>query len=285
MSRETLDGVVVSTAAGPVEVAVTGTGPAVVLLHGTPGSWRQLVPVAERLATEQTVLLPSRPGYGRTPLGARRTVGEQAGLVASLLDTRSVETATVIGVSGGAPSAAAFAALHPERCRALVLCCPLAPVLFRVPKGARVATLPGVAELLTAAARRRRRRQLEDPAALELLIQRELSVTEQSRLDDEMRAAVVAFFRSHLDAPPGLAGFRNDVNQIRSVPALVAPVIAPTLILHGDADVVVPVSHAQAWATAIPGATLEILPGAGHGFLLTGMADVLPRLTDFLRAG
>ena len=46
----TLGASVVRTSTGPVEAAVSGAGPAVVLVHGSPGSWRQLVPVAEDLS-------------------------------------------------------------------------------------------------------------------------------------------------------------------------------------------------------------------------------------------
>ena len=42
--------------------------------------------------------------------------------------------------------------------------------------------------------------------------------------------------------------------------------------MHGDADEVVPISHAEFYAAAIPGARLEVLPGFGHGIPLTARA-------------
>ena len=277
-----ITGATIRTAAGPIEAAVVGTGPAVLLVHGTPGSWRQLVPFAEDLAADHTVVLPSRPGYGATPLTCGRTYAEQAHAYAALLDSIAVDRAAVVGVSGGGPSAAAFAAEHADRTSALVLACAVAPHLLRIPPAFRVVALPGVGELLSGASRWRGRRQLSRPESRENLIRRELSAAELDRLDDVMRDDVVRFFRSHLDAPAGLAGLRNDVRQTRATHAFAGAVSAPTLVVHGDADTVVPVDHARAWADAIPGATLEVLPGASHGFLLTQRADVVPRLSRFI---
>jgi pimeloyl-ACP methyl ester carboxylesterase len=278
-----LEATIVRTAAGPVEVAVSGAGPAVLLVHGTPGSWRQLVPIGEALAAEHSVVLPSRPGYGRTPVATGRTPDEQAHAYAAVLDALAVERAVVVGVSGGGPSAAAFAARHPERTTGLVLCCALAIERFAVPTALRVALLPGLGELLAALSRWRRRRQLADPVVLERLVRRELAPAELEAFDDDMRVAVVRFLHSHLDAPAGLAGFRNDVAQVRTKAPGAASIHVPTLVLHGDADTVVPLAHGRAYAEAIAGATFEVVPGAGHGFLLTRASEIVPRLAAFTR--
>ena len=41
-------------------------------------------------------------------------------------------------------------------------------------------------------------------------------------------------------------------------------ITAPTLILHGEADNLVPVAHAHKFADAIPGAQLKLYPDVGH---------------------
>ena len=275
-------GSTIATGAGPVEAAVTGAGTGVLLIHGMPGSWRQLVPLAEDLAPVHTMVLPSRPGYGATPLAVGRTYDEQAAAYAALLDAVAVDTVAVVGVSGGAPSAAVFAARYPERTRALVLACPLAPDRFAIPALMRVAFLPVLGEALSTAARWRRRRQLADPSALEELIVKELTPVELAVLDDAGRRDFERFLRSHLEAPPGLAGFRNDMAQGRRARPFAGKVVAPTLVQHGDADTVVPLDHAQAYARAIPGAELDVLSGAGHGFLLSRRAEAVPRIACFI---
>jgi pimeloyl-ACP methyl ester carboxylesterase len=102
-------------------------------------------------------------------------------------------------------------------------------------------------------------------------------------LDDDVRTEVERFLRSHLDAPPGLAGFRNDVAQARHRLPIAVTVSAPTIVMHGDSDTVVPLDHGQAYADAIPGAEMQVLAGAGHGFLLTRRAEVLPGVARFIR--
>ncbi|MDQ6838647.1 MAG: alpha/beta hydrolase, partial [Actinomycetota bacterium] len=50
----------------PLVVSTTGVGPAVVCLHGQPGSSSDWLPVAEALRSEFTVMAVDRLGYGRT---------------------------------------------------------------------------------------------------------------------------------------------------------------------------------------------------------------------------
>lgn len=279
------------TARGPVEVARLGAGPAVLVIHGIPGSWRQGVSLAEDLADHHTVLLPSRPGYGATPLTAGRTPSEQAALYAALLDDLGIERAAIIGISGGGPSSVAFAQEHPDRVSALVLACAVAvgrpmvePPAFR-PSRLR----PGVAEAATVAQRALGRLLLTRPALVDRAVARSLTPAEAARLAAEpaMRDWLIGFHRSHLDAPAGLAGVRNDIGWLRPRrhAGEVLPVdriTAPTLVLHGDADTVVPVEHGEYHAGAIASAALEVYEGGGHGFLFTFRSATSPRIASFL---
>lgn len=276
------------TARGPIEAAVTGGGPAVILVHGIPGSWRQGVPLALDLAAAHTVVLPSRPGYGTTPLSTGHSPVEQAGAYAALLDALDLPDAAVVGISGGGPSALAFAKLHPARTRALVLCCALADCPIRTPAGLRVLAVPGLGEVVSTLGRWWNRHTLGDPVAVGRALARGLTADEQARAatDPSVRDDLVAFARSHLDAPPGLAGLRNDLAQLArnrdSTAAPSDPVTVATLVLHGDADTVVPVQHARHHAGAIAGAVTEIYAGAGHVFLLTRRREVSARIAGFL---
>lgn len=277
------------TARGPVEAAVTGEGPAVVLVHGIPGSWRQAVPLALDLAAAHTVVLPSRPGYGTTPLSTGCTPVEQAGAYAALLDTLGIERAAIIGISGGGPSALAFAQHHPDRATALVLCCAVAAHIIELPFGMKaMALLPLPARPLAALSRWRGRRELRNPVALGRRLRRELTADEHDRYlhDPTVREDLVGFLQSHLDAPPALAGLRNDVRQLaRAAAAGPEPtdrVQLPTLVLHGADDSVVPLAHASDHAARIPGAVLDVYDAAGHAFLLTRRPETSARIAAFL---
>ena len=115
---------VIDTALGPVEFADFGKGPVLLMLHGTPGGYDQalsLVEATEFIDCGIRFIIPSRPGYLRTPIESGATPAQQAELFDALLAKLNVDTAFVLGVSGGGPSALQFAGLFPNRCAGLIL--------------------------------------------------------------------------------------------------------------------------------------------------------------------
>jgi pimeloyl-ACP methyl ester carboxylesterase len=281
----------VSTPRGWVEVARTGSGPAVLLIHGTPGSWRQCVPLAEDLAPSFDVILPSRPGYGRTHIRAGRTYEEQADCYAAVLDSLGVERTAIVGVSGGGPSSIAFASKFADRTSALVLVCAVAPHMLEVPSSTKVAArVPAVPQLVAPIVRALGRRRLTNPERVRIELQKSLTPDEYVRADADasVTADLVRHALSHLEAPPGLSGMRNDLKQFdRAKREGVKPlgVSARTLVLHGDADPVVGPDQARYHASSIAGAELSIYEGAGHLFLMTRRSEASAAIKAFLQSG
>src|SRR5450631_3123932 len=114
---------IMNTTAGPIEYSVKGTGPALLFAHGSPGGYDQSLVIADLLNSDQfTYIAVSRPGYLRTPL-QQKSPADQADLYAALLDALAIQKATIIGTSGGGPSALQFALRHPERCSGLIMIC------------------------------------------------------------------------------------------------------------------------------------------------------------------
>src|SRR5512132_2275092 len=109
--------------AGPVEYRLERRGhAAVVVFHG--GHMRAGLALGEEVFTDidYTVLVPSRPGYGRTPLGTGTSPLGFADVVRELCDQLGVnEVAAVVGISGGGPSAVTMTARHPKLVRRLIL--------------------------------------------------------------------------------------------------------------------------------------------------------------------
>lgn len=66
--------------------------------------------------------------------------------------------------------------------------------------------------------------------------------------------------------------------------ALLPRIACPTLVVCGEADLLTPPEHAREIAAAVPGATLHLLPGAGHLLTLERPAEVAALLADWLRA-
>jgi pimeloyl-ACP methyl ester carboxylesterase len=106
---------------------VDGSGPAVLLLHGQPGTGADWDGVSAALSDSFTTVVPDRPGYGRTG-GRAGGFHDNATAALALLDELGIERATVAGHSWGAGVALALAELAPGRVGALVLVCPVSPL-------------------------------------------------------------------------------------------------------------------------------------------------------------
>jgi pimeloyl-ACP methyl ester carboxylesterase len=115
------------TSRGTVEYARVGNaqnhGNALLILHGTPGGYDAGVILVDWLDPDNDTLciIPSRPGYLRTPLDVGITPSAAADAMVALLDELGIETTMVLGWSGGGPTAIELAQRHPERVSGLIL--------------------------------------------------------------------------------------------------------------------------------------------------------------------
>jgi len=103
-----------------LEAADRGAGPPVVLLHGQPGDRRDWVAVVDRLVERVRVIVPDRPGYGRTG-GAAVGIGANSDALVALLDRLAVADVVVAGYSWSGAVALDLALRYPERLRGIVL--------------------------------------------------------------------------------------------------------------------------------------------------------------------
>lgn len=288
-----MEATVVTTTAGPIEVADIGSGPAVIIVHGMPGDWSQAAAIGQVLADRHRVLLVSRPGYGRTPLATGPTWHQSAAAYASLLDCLGIDRATIIGISGGGPSSFAFAARERDRCDGLILCCAVNPDVRAIPMALRVFhALPGVREALHRIVRRRQLKALEDPDAVLLRAMEEANQVERERVEADPVALqwLLDFVRHNARVTEDMRPFRHDLRQLVRHQRRGAPLTwpegpdVPALIMHGTADPVVGLEHAQRFADLIPGARTTVYEGAGHGFLFTFRSETMLALQTFLDA-
>jgi len=124
-------GKVTHTELGTVEYLRQGKGPAVVIVHGSPGGYDQFLTLGTLLSRYgYEVISVSRPGYLRTPLGKNKTPHQQAALIVALLSRLSIKRASIIGISGGGPAAISLAINYPERTSALILIAALSGQAF-----------------------------------------------------------------------------------------------------------------------------------------------------------
>jgi pimeloyl-ACP methyl ester carboxylesterase len=143
----------------------------------------------------------------------------------------------------------------------------------------RLAAVPGVWRAAAAAARFVARCGTRKPADLSIL-----TPLERTLAADPLVLADLLRFESERPLMMRGSGLRNDTLQIAAQNEIPWPAreSMPTVVLHGDADAVVPVHHAEAFAAAVPGARLEVLGGYGHAVPLFARARVVQVLRELL---
>src|SRR5688572_20053250 len=116
---------VVQTGCGPVEYSEAGSGDPILYFHGTGVSGEVMLAVESSLIDDGfRLIVPNRPGYGKTPLSPHYSAADCARVASALLDSLGVADVSVMGSSGGAAFAVSFAINHPHRARSLILLCP-----------------------------------------------------------------------------------------------------------------------------------------------------------------
>ncbi|MEW1930123.1 alpha/beta fold hydrolase [Streptomyces sp. NPDC088360] len=105
-----------------LNVAIAGTGPAVLLLHGFPHTWQLWSEVMPRLAPRHRVIAPDLRGLGAS---TRAADGYDADTLATdaegLLDALGERSAAVVGIDAGTPPAFLLALRRPDLVRRLVV--------------------------------------------------------------------------------------------------------------------------------------------------------------------
>jgi pimeloyl-ACP methyl ester carboxylesterase len=257
-----------------------GTGPAVLLVHGMAGSSRTWKDVMPRLAEHCDVIAPDLPGHGESDAArGDYSLGGMAALLRDLLGALDVERVTVVGQSFGGGVAMQLAYQHPELVERLVLVCS-GGLGREVSWMLRALTLPG-AEYVAPVIFPEFVKRLGDGVSrtVERFGVRAPRLAETwsayaSLTDPVHRTAFLRTLRAVIEVG-GQAVSANDRLYLASA--------MPTLIVWGDADPIIPVSHAYAAHEAIPGSRLEILPGVGHFPQVEEPERVTRLLLEFLQ--
>ena len=109
------------TSHGPIEYTSMGSGPVVLVCHGTSSNCFSTGESQHFAAAGFRVVTPSRPGYGRTPLKMGGSATQAAEALIALLDSLQIQKFSVVAISGGGPTGIALAAGFPHRVKHLVL--------------------------------------------------------------------------------------------------------------------------------------------------------------------
>jgi pimeloyl-ACP methyl ester carboxylesterase len=238
-----------------------GSGFPVVWLHGTPNLGpppRPLTDVARRLGLRW--LGYDRPGYGRSTPQRGRTIAGAAADVAALADALGVSRLAVVGHSGGASHALACATLLPDRVTAAVAMSGLAPY------GADgldwfAGMAPAGVAALTAATRGRAAKEAfeaDPPEEPDIGFNPE----DWAALSGDWAWMLEVVQGAQQAGGPGAVD--DDLAGVSPWGFDPADAAVPVLVVHGDADRMVPPQHGRWLARRIPGAELWLRPGDGH---------------------
>lgn len=245
----------------PVAFRRGGNGPVLLLLHGIAGSSGTWIPVMRLLQRDYTVLAPDFLGHGRSakPLGDY-SLGNQASGMRDLLHVLGIDRVTVVGQSFGGGVALQFAYQFPERCERLVLV-DAGGLGREVSWLLRLATLPAAEYVMP----------IVFPAFVRNWGDSVANFIEARGVRHARGAEMWRSYRS-LTAPDNRSAFVRTLRGVidpggQSVSAASRLYLAadmPTLIMWGDKDRIIPVSHAYQAHEAIPNSRLEIMEGLGH---------------------
>lgn len=273
----------VRTRFGDLEYAESGSGPPLLMIHGTGGGFDQGLLFAQRLAQAgHRVIAPSRFGYLRSSMPADPSSENQADAFVDLLDHLGIARIAVAGGSAGALSAMQFAIRHPERCAALIPIVPAAYAPNRPPARpwspmqtyvaqsilrsdflfwAALATLPGT--------------MTETLLATDAALVTSASPQEQARVKEILWGILPVSAKTR--------GLLNDAKLAGNpAPMDLARIAAPTLAISVEDDRFLTADAARHIANTVPGARLVIYPSGGHVYVGRD-AELTTAIETFLR--
>ncbi|WP_137178015.1 alpha/beta fold hydrolase [Roseomonas sp. AR75] len=228
-------------------------GPAVLLIHGFGSSLHTWEAWTALLQDRFRIVSLDLPGFGLTgpdPTGDY-TDERSIAVLAALMDRLGIARAAVVGSSMGGRIAWRFAAAQPSRVSKLVL---MAPDGFASPGrgyGDAPESVPWLMRLLPYTA----------PKPLLRSTMRNAYAVPGALTDE-----TVDRYHAMLLAPGVRRAILDRVLQTRLVPPepILATIRVPVLLLWGEQDGAVPVSHAADYEAALPDVRTVILPGIGH---------------------
>lgn len=247
--------------AGPDDPAGGSDRPTILLIHGMAGSadtWREVI---EPLSRHYRVIAPDLLGHGRSAKPRHDySLGSFASMLRDLLATLGVDRATIVGQSLGGGVAMQFAYQYPERCERLILVNSgglgreVSPVLRALALPGSEYTLPLLFPPFAASAGNAVSRWLYDRGI------RAPSIAEQWRgyvslTRGDNRHSFVHTLRAVVD---------HGGQTVSALDRLYLAEHVPTLIIWGERDRIIPVSHAHDAHAAISGSELVIFDECGH---------------------
>lgn len=263
------------------------SGKPVLYFHGFPGSHKQaqfLKPTAQK----QNVYLIAldRPGYGESSveLANEGNIGQMA---IELMDHLKIKKFSVMGVSGGAPSAWQVAFLAPDRIHRLGIVCGLASFSEEFLEDFPPIHFYGL-KLFQKIPRTQLHRLMNflvkpGPPKLKLRFIKSLLPPKDRELFNDpelLNHLVESMTWARQQRGQGIA---NDLHHFGSDWWQKKGIQVPTYLWHGEKDRIVPASMSKKWKRLLPSIELQLEPEEGHYSLpVNKKAEILEKITEGL---
>jgi pimeloyl-ACP methyl ester carboxylesterase len=248
----------------------TGEGEPVLLIMGlgmnATGWWRTVPVLAERFR----VIAFDNRGVGRSPrTPGPYTVAQMADDAAGVLDAAGEETAHVYGISLGGMIAQQVALRYPDRVRSLVL----------------GATTPGGDHAVAASQDVQDFLRLRERLTAETAVWASVPINyaPATRRDhgDRIAADIAQRLRFPIEREPYAAQLAAALGH--DAGARLPEIHAPTLVVHGREDVLIPPGNAGILAERIAGAEARVYEGAAHLYF-TDVPEIEADVRDWISA-
>ncbi len=255
-----------------IRVHRQGAGQAILYLHSGTGEVGRTEFFDRLAAAGWEVVVPELPGFGKSdPAPEWRCIEDVVFHLRRTMDVLGLRSAVVIGMSLGGWLAAELAVWFPERIRALVL---IDAVGLRVEGAPVYSVFPGpgwdVGEMM----------RRSNPHGVDF--QKLLAGMDEGGGDADPEAQLLqGLGNMETIARIGWNPYLEDPK----LPARLASITAPTLVLWGAEDELVPRAHGERYAQLIPDATLRVVPDSGHTPALEQPAQVAAEIAAFLGSG
>ncbi len=248
-----------------------GDGEPVVLIPGfAAGRWIWFKQTEELARMFRVIVFDPRGVSASDKPEGTQTISLLADDVAHLLQTIGIERAHVVGASFGGFVAQEFALKYPLLTRKLVLCC----TSFGGPNHVNPApeTLAALASTKGLNSEERMR------ANLLLAFTPEYVQTQVAEVDR------IVHLRATNEVPEHIYLSQLHAAMNFNSESRLEKIASQTLVLSGDADVIVPVQNSRNLAAKIPGAKLHIVPGGSHTFFIEQAQEFNRLVAEFLAA-
>ena len=258
--------------AGEVELYYEeqGAGAPLVLIPGFgTGLWIWFKQVPAFSQTFRTLAFDPRGISRSSKPDAPITIRTIADDLAALLGALRVERAHILGASFGGFVAQEFALAHPEMTDALVLCCTSFGGTRHVPPS--LETLQALAST--------KGLNTEERVRENLLLAFSPEFVERNREEVEkvIELRKQNFVPEHVYLNQLQAALDFDAEE------RVSQIKAPTLVLTGDADIIVPMQNSRNLAARIPNARLVIIEGGSHTFFIEQADEFNAAVIEFIK--